>query len=171
MSKPTNLKDSQHISFIGIILAARGAAMFLSSKNQKKLLLHFYKILQTSHKIENSKNCKFIKQFREWILKIFNKKWYVIDSESKSGYSHEDPIKFLTKSIESSLCDYSEACILVTGNITVTRTIAGDPNADSAVKKRVKQLLTAARQVAFKTCAPFDDCRTKQWYFWLCRFY
>ena len=171
MSKPTNLKDSQQISFIGIILAARGAAMFLSSKNQKKLLLNFYKILQTSHKIGNSKNCKFIEQFWEWILKICNKKWYVTDSESKSGYSHEDPIKFLTKSIESSLCDYSEACILVTGNITVTRTIAGDPHVDSSVKKKVKQLLTAARQVAFKTCAPFNDCRTKQWYFWLCRFY
>ena len=57
-------------------------------------------------------------------------------SESKNGYSHEDPIKFLTKSIESSLCDYSEARILVTGNITVTRTIAGDPNADSAVEKK-----------------------------------
>ena len=49
----------------------------------------------------------------------------VIDSESKSKYSHHNPIKFLTKSIESSLCDYPDAYILVTGNITVTRTIAG----------------------------------------------
>ena len=40
------------------------------------------------------------------------------------GYSQENPIKFLTSSIESSLCDYSDACILLTGNITVTRTIA-----------------------------------------------
>ena len=47
-----------------------------------------------------------------------------IDSESKGKYSHHDPIKFLTKSIESSLCDYSDAYILVTGNIAVTRTIA-----------------------------------------------
>ena len=56
--------------------------------------------------------------------KFATKKWYVIDSESKGKYSHHDPIKFLTKSIKSSLCDYSDACILVTGNITVTRTIA-----------------------------------------------
>ena len=35
-------------------------------------------------------------------------------------YSHHNPIKFLTKSIESSLCDYSDAYILVTGNIIVT---------------------------------------------------
>ena len=49
------------------------------------------------------------------------KKWYVIDNESKGNYSHENPIKFLTNSLESSLCDYSDAHILVTGNITVTR--------------------------------------------------
>ena len=41
---------------------------------------------------------------------------------SKGNYSHPDPIKFLTKSIESSLCDYSDAYILVTGNITVATT-------------------------------------------------
>ena len=52
--------------------------------------------------------------------KFATKKWYVIDSESKGVYSHENPIKFLTSSLESSLCDYSDAYILVTGNITVT---------------------------------------------------
>ena len=56
--------------------------------------------------------------------KFATKKWYIIDSESKGNYSHEDEIKFLTSSLESSLCDYSDAYILVTGNITVTRTIA-----------------------------------------------
>ena len=52
------------------------------------------------------------------------KNWYVIDSESNNNYSRHNPIKFSTKSIESSLCDYSDAYILVTGNITVKRTIA-----------------------------------------------
>ena len=70
------------------------------------------------------------------------KKWNIIDSESKGNYSHENPIKFLTKSIESSLCDYSDAYILVTGNITAT------PN-------------NAATQVVFKNCAPFEKCRTE----------
>ena len=58
--------------------------------------------------------------------KFATKKWYVIDSESKGNYSHENPIQFLTSSLESSLCDYSDAYILVTGNIAVTRTTAGD---------------------------------------------
>ena len=74
--------------------------------------------------------------------KFATKKWYVIDTEPNGTYSHHDPITFLTKSIESSLCDYSDAYILVTGNITAT------PN-------------NAATQVVFKNCAPFKDCRTE----------
>ena len=51
------------------------------------------------------------------IMKIQNlqqRKWYIIDNESKGNYSHENPIKFLTSSLESSLCYYSNAYILVT---------------------------------------------------------
>ena len=43
-----------------------------------------------------------------------------IDSESNGNYSPNDEIKFLTRLIESSLCDDSDAYILVTGNITAT---------------------------------------------------
>ena len=87
--------------------------------------------------------------------KFATKKWYIIDSESNGNYSHHNPIKCLTKSIESSLCGYSDAYILVTGNITVTRTIAA---ADDNPLQR-KQSLATATQVAFKNCAPFKDCR------------
>ena len=52
--------------------------------------------------------------------KFATKKWHVIDSESKGNYSSDNRIKFLTSSLESSLCDYSDdAYVLVTGNITV----------------------------------------------------
>ena len=74
--------------------------------------------------------------------KFATKKWYIIDSESNGNYSQNDEIKFLTRSIESSLCDYSDAYILVTGNITAT------PN-------------NAATQVVFKNCAPSEKCRTE----------
>ena len=70
------------------------------------------------------------------------KKWYVIDSESKGNYSDKNEIKFLTSSLESNLCDYSNAYILVTGNINVT---GGDANT----------------KVTFKNCASFRECRTK----------
>ena len=74
--------------------------------------------------------------------KFSTKKWYVIGSESKGNYSHGNPIKFLTSSLESSLCDYSDAYILVTGKITVT---GGDNNT----------------KVAFKNCAPYNKCRAE----------
>ena len=65
-----------------------------------------------------------MKQSCKQIFKICNKKWYVIDKERKDDNSDENPIKFLTSSIESSLYDYFDAYILVTGNTTVARTIA-----------------------------------------------
>ena len=70
---------------------------------------------------------------------------------------HHDPIKFLLKSIESGLCNYSDAYILVTGDITVTRAIAAVGN--NPLQR--KQSLAAATQVAFKNCAPFKDCKTE----------
>ena len=68
--------------------------------------------------------------------KFATKKWYVIDSESKGNYSHENPIKFLTSSLESNLCDCSDADILVTGNMTVTRTITAATAAGTLQRKQ-----------------------------------
>ena len=66
----------------------------------------------------------------------------MIDSQiTKGKFKQGDVIKFETETIKASLCDYSGAFILVTGNITV----AADNNAD----------------VAFKNCAPFSTCITK----------
>ena len=74
--------------------------------------------------------------------KFATKKWYVIDSEAKGNYLPDNEVKFLASSLESSLCDYSDAYILVTGNINIT---GGDNNT----------------KVAFKNCAPVKKYRTK----------
>ena len=74
--------------------------------------------------------------------KFATKKWYIIDSESKGNYLRDNDIKFLTSSLESNLCDYSDAYVLVTGNISIT---GGNNN----------------KKVAFKNCAPFKKCRTE----------
>ena len=68
--------------------------------------------------------------------KFATKKWYVIDSEIKGEYSHENPIKFFTSSIESSLYDHSEVYILVTGDIALIRTIAAIADANPPVGKK-----------------------------------
>ena len=92
--------------------------------------------------------------------KFATKKWYIIDNESKGNYSHHNPIKFLTSSLESSLCDYSDAYTLVTGNITVTRTIAVSAGSPAGTEPQRKQPLNAATQVIFRNCAPFEKCST-----------
>ena len=75
-------------------------------------------------------------------IQICYKKWYVIDSlTAKDKYNQSNSIKFETEGIRWSLCDYSDAFILITGDITVS---AGN-NTD----------------VAFKNCAPVSTCKTE----------
>ena len=52
--------------------------------------------------------------------------------------------------LRSSLCDYSDAYILVKGNITVNNTAADGAAANNTNKK-----------VIFKNCAPFTNCISK----------
>ena len=73
--------------------------------------------------------------------KFDTNKWYVINSQTAKGkYKQGDNIKFEIETIKSSICDYSDAFILVTGNITVNA--ANDTD------------------VAFKNCAPLSTCKT-----------
>ena len=102
--------------------------------------------------METQKILNFLNSSENRFSKFATKKWYVIDSEAKGSYSHDDPIKYLTGSLELSLCDYSDAYTLVTGHIAVKRRNAAD-TADIE--------LAAVTQVAFKNCAPFKDCRTE----------
>ena len=71
-----------------------------------------------------------------------------ICSESNGRYLHHNQIKFLIKSIELSLCDYSDSYILFTVNTVVTGTIAAAD--DNPIRRN--QPFTTATQVAFKTC-------------------
>ena len=62
--------------------------------------------------------------------------------QQKINTTQDNSIQFETESIKSSLCDCSDAFILVTGDITVT----ADNNADAALKncasfQHVKQKL------------------------------
>ena len=68
--------------------------------------------------METQKIVNLLNGFDNGNSKFALKKWYIIDSESNGNYSQNDEINFLTRSIESSLCDHSDAYILVTGNIS-----------------------------------------------------
>ena len=75
------------------------------------------------------------------------KNWVEINNKSRGTYNVNSQIKFKTTILKHSLCDYSDAYILVKGNITVNNTAAVDADANNANKK-----------VIFKNCAPFTNC-------------
>ena len=51
--------------------------------------------------------------------------------------------------------------ILVTGNIAVTRTIVPPDGSPAGTQPQTKQVLDAATQVVFKSCAPFEKYSTE----------
>ena len=73
--------------------------------------------------------------------------WVEIYDESKGTYNVNSQIKFKTTMLKSSLCDYSDAYILVKRAITVDNTAAADADVNNTIKK-----------VIFKNCAPFTNC-------------
>ena len=77
--------------------------------------------------------------------KFASRKWYIINDQNNGHYGkgneNDSTIKFEKKVIKQSLCDYSDAYILATGDIKVLA-VAADTN------------------VAFKNCALFTRCVT-----------
>ena len=63
--------------------------------------------------------------------KLAARKWYVINDQNNGQYGrgnkNDATIKFETKVIKPNLCDYSDAYILVTGDIKVAG-VAADTN-------------------------------------------
>ena len=53
-------------------------------------------------------------------LKLRTKNWVEINDESRGTYNVNSQIKFKSTILKSSLCDYSDAYILVKGKITIT---------------------------------------------------
>ena len=76
--------------------------------------------------------------------------WDEINDDMRGAYSPNKQIRFKTAMLRSSLCDYSDAYILVKGNITVNNTAADGAAANNTNKK-----------VIFKNCAPFTNCISK----------
>ena len=82
--------------------------------------------------------------------KFRTRNWVEINDEARGTYSPNKQIKFKTSMLRSSLCDYSDAYILVKGNITVNNTAAAGADANNTNKK-----------VIFKNYAPFTNCISK----------
>ena len=76
--------------------------------------------------------------------------WVEINDDRGGTYSPNKHIRFKTAMLRSSLCDYSDAYILVKKNISVNNTAAAAADPNNRNKK-----------VIFKNCAPFTNCISK----------
>ena len=73
------------------------------------------------------------------------KNWVEINKDVRETYNTNIQIKFNTLMLKSSLCDYSDAYMLVMGTITVAAQAGNNPN-------------NGDKEVVFKNFTPFTDC-------------
>ena len=81
--------------------------------------------------------------------KFRTKNWVEINDDLRGAYNVNSQIKFKTTMLTSSLCDYSDAYILVEGRITIN-----GRGADAAARRADER----DKGAAFKNCAPFTNC-------------
>ena len=77
--------------------------------------------------------------------RFVNEKWIKVYDQSEGNYNVNNEIRIKTSMLRSDLCDYSNAYIVVKGNITIVR-----PNNPKGNK-----------EVTFKNNAPFINCISK----------
>ena len=95
--------------------------------------------------METQKIVTLLEDSDDDVLRFATRKWHIINDQDNGQYGrgneNDSTIEFETKVIKPNLCDYSDAYILVTGDIKVAA-VAADTN------------------VVFKNCAPFARCVT-----------
>ena len=73
--------------------------------------------------------------------KFVTRKWNIVNDNSNANYGVGSEIIYNKEILNSNLCDYNDAYILVRGNITIIE--------------------YQKARVAFKNCAPFTKCIIK----------
>ena len=82
----------------------------------------------------------------EVLPRFATKKWIKVYDQSEKNYNPNKEIRIKTSMLRSDLCDYSDAYIVVKGDIT----LEGDNDANKQNKN-----------LAFKNNAPFINCISK----------
>ena len=83
----------------------------------------------------------------KYLLRFVTKKWIEVYDQSEEDYRINKEIRIKTPMLKSDLCDFSDAYIVVKGEMTVT-------NPDNAKNKKNKA-------VAFKSNTTFINCISK----------
>ena len=84
--------------------------------------------------------------------KFRTRNWDEIKDESRAAYNNNENtnIKFETSMIRTTLCDYSDAYILVKGTISIPNMVAQGAAINNTNKEKT-----------CKNCAPFTNCLTE----------
>ena len=141
----------QKINFIERIEMDEGATMFFITGKSEETNFEFTQNsstivwLLTIYKMETQKIVNLLKNTDNESSEFATRESYVINDQNNAEYGERNninlSIKFETKVIKASLCDYSDSYVLLTGDMTAT---GGNANT----------------KVAFKNCASFRRCIT-----------
>ena len=82
--------------------------------------------------------------------KFRTRNWVEINDNIRGAYSPNKQIRFKFTMLRSSLYDYSDAYILVKGNVSFNNTADAGADANNDNEK-----------IIFKNCAPFTNCTSK----------
>ena len=106
------------------------------------------------------------------VPRFITKKWVEVHDQSGSAddrYKPNKQIRFKTSMLRSDLCDFSDAYIVVKGNITVTKkTFTADdieaPNntaANATATNTANDNAFGEKKLVFENNAPFINCISK----------
>ena len=114
-------------------------------------------------------NFLYINSDNKDLPKFVNKKWIAVYDQSEGNYNVNKEIRIKTSMLRSDLCDYSDAYIVVKGNITVNKkTFTADdfeaPNntaANATATNTANDNAFGEKKLVFKNNAPFINCISK----------
>ena len=97
------------------------------------------------------------------------KKWIEVYDQSEKNYNVNKEIRFKTSMLRSDLCDFSDAYIVVKGNLTAVKKIFTDndfeaPNNTAAIATATNNANNNAfgeKKLVFKNNTPFINCISK----------
>ena len=101
--------------------------------------------------------------------RFVTKKWIEVYDQSEGNYNVNKEIRIKTSMLRSDLCDFSDAYIVVKGNITVNKkTFTADdfeaPNntvANANATNTANDNAFGEKKLVFKNNAPFISCMSK----------
>ena len=105
----------------------------------------------------------------KYLPRFVTKKWIEVYDQSGGNYNPNKEIKIKTSMLRSDLCDYSDTCIVVKGDIIVTKTIFTaaeferpyNTNRNAINTNNANNNAFGEKKLVLKNNAPFINCISK----------